>query len=426
MPLNKKTLKNKHFYKLLHGFCNMLKLKRISIIGIKWLNVNRLLHIFLSTLFLLLYQGNLLGQCNILEIEEQSVFIEDCSDEAIICLPVFLEDIPSYTVYDNGEFYENGYAACNLDTLINYSYFSLLGQGNAGPFHMESWLVDGQTYSGQFENAEALVDSMNLWNPTGNWKQNSTVKVIVGGDKNMEYGIMNIEQLQIPGQYIQLSANSGLTALGTDISLSAGIHEIVFEDSEGCQDMITITVACGNQPPIPADDELEVRLEGSEIISILLNDQAVEQVTALKIVSEASNGVVEQNLDYTFTYTPDDEYCGDDSFVYEVCNEHGCATATVYITVICGEIKVFNGFSPNNDGKNDYFQISGLGAYPNSKISVFNIWGNLVFSSEKGTYKNNWDGTWKGQVLPSGNYFYLIELGDSKKEKMSGWVHITR
>jgi gliding motility-associated-like protein len=68
-----------------------------------------------------------------------------------------------------------------------------------------------------------------------------------------------------------------------------------------------------------------------------------------------------------------------------------------------------NIFSPNGDnssegGTNEFFFIDGLQAYPNSKIRIFNRWGNLVFESDN--YKNNWD----ANESEDGVYFYTLEV----------------
>jgi gliding motility-associated-like protein len=47
--------------------------------------------------------------------------------------------------------------------------------------------------------------------------------------------------------------------------------------------------------------------------------------------------------------------------------------------------------------------------YPNSRIQVFSRSGQLVFQSVG--YGTAWDGTWKGQPLPIGTYYYIIQPG---------------
>ena len=107
---------------------------------------------------------------------------------------------------------------------------------------------------------------------------------------------------------------------------------------------------------------------------------------------------------------------------YEICNAYGCDTAIVKIRVICDGLKVFNGFSPNGDGVNDYLVIDGLDKFPNHKLEVFNRWGNQVLQTKN--YKNDWGGTWTDRILPDGTYFYIINDGEG--HYYSGYIQIYR
>jgi len=79
-----------------------------------------------------------------------------------------------------------------------------------------------------------------------------------------------------------------------------------------------------------------------------------------------------------------------------------------------------NVITPNNDGKNDFFYIKGLDAYPNSELQIFNRWGNAIFSSSN--YKNNW----AGEGLAEGTYYYVLKVNNATKDVYKGWVEIIR
>src|SRR5690606_2367027 len=68
--------------------------------------------------------------------------------------------------------------------------------------------------------------------------------------------------------------------------------------------------------------------------------------------------------------------------------------------------------TPNGDNYNDMLIIPCLssGQYPNNKISVFNVWGDEVFSAAP--YLNDWDGSFKGNALPEGSYYYVFDAGN--------------
>ncbi|WP_318312128.1 T9SS type B sorting domain-containing protein [Flagellimonas crocea] len=91
---------------------------------------------------------------------------------------------------------------------------------------------------------------------------------------------------------------------------------------------------------------------------------------------------------------------------------------------------VYNEFSPNGDGVNDYFKIDCLDRYPNNTLQVYNRWGNIVFQTK--SYKNNWDGTPNGRAmiqpedqLPVGTYYYVLDLGDGS-EPRTDWLYLNR
>ncbi|MBN9293407.1 MAG: gliding motility-associated C-terminal domain-containing protein [Flavobacteriia bacterium] len=81
--------------------------------------------------------------------------------------------------------------------------------------------------------------------------------------------------------------------------------------------------------------------------------------------------------------------------------------------------------TPNQDGKNDSFVIDGLNAkYPKCKMTIVNRWGSIVFESDG--YPVAWDGTFKGDPLPVGTYYYVIELNDGNKKSLTGPISIIR
>ncbi|WP_286966097.1 gliding motility-associated C-terminal domain-containing protein [Flavobacterium sp. UBA4854] len=102
-------------------------------------------------------------------------------------------------------------------------------------------------------------------------------------------------------------------------------------------------------------------------------------------------------------------------------------SASVTLVPIC--LTVYNEFTPNNDGKNDLFRIDCIESHPNNELKVFNRYGALVYS--KTHYENDWDGTAnvsgvvnRGDMLPTGTYFYVITIGDGTVKK--GWLSIMR
>ena len=85
------------------------------------------------------------------------------------------------------------------------------------------------------------------------------------------------------------------------------------------------------------------------------------------------------------------------------------------ITILTNtKVKIPNAFTPNGDGINDKWNISALAEYPKCSVSVFNRYGSLIFYNAAG-YPKAWDGTYKGKHVPSGTYYFIIDLKNGEK-----------
>lgn len=88
------------------------------------------------------------------------------------------------------------------------------------------------------------------------------------------------------------------------------------------------------------------------------------------------------------------------------------------------------GFSPNGDSKNDFFNIQGLyDIFENHELLIYNRYGKLIF---KGNNNLKWHGqTNQGilafsDVVPTGTYFYVLKLHDPKYDDLVGWVYLNK
>ncbi len=116
---------------------------------------------------------------------------------------------------------------------------------------------------------------------------------------------------------------------------------------------------------------------------------------------------------------------------YVVDEVNGCQSpsSSITITITDCEIVIPTAFTPDNDGNNDTWEIPGLDErHPNNIVRVYNRWGNLVFehvSTTGNPYNmNEWDGTFKGKLLPVGSYFFIIDVNDNNDDTLKGSVSI--
>lgn len=86
------------------------------------------------------------------------------------------------------------------------------------------------------------------------------------------------------------------------------------------------------------------------------------------------------------------------------------------------------GFSPNDDTKNDWFNIQGLyEIFTEHELKIYNRYGDIIFV---GNNDNSWDGTINrglnnhGSLVPIGTYYYILNLNDPNYRRMVGWVYV--
>jgi gliding motility-associated-like protein len=80
-------------------------------------------------------------------------------------------------------------------------------------------------------------------------------------------------------------------------------------------------------------------------------------------------------------------------------------------------------FTPNGDGVNDTWNIKYLETYPGNTVDIYNRQGEKVYSSIG--YASPWDGRYKGAILPTGTYYYIINPKNGRK-LISGNVTIIK
>lgn len=83
-----------------------------------------------------------------------------------------------------------------------------------------------------------------------------------------------------------------------------------------------------------------------------------------------------------------------------------------------------NSFSPNNDGKNDFFEIPYILNCVDFKIAIYNKWGQRIFESTEIDFR--WDGKYQGEKSPEGLYVYKIERKTNKESDKLGYVFLVR
>ncbi|MBY0479206.1 MAG: PKD domain-containing protein [Chitinophagaceae bacterium] len=106
-----------------------------------------------------------------------------------------------------------------------------------------------------------------------------------------------------------------------------------------------------------------------------------------------------------------------------VTGRGGCLSRTTLFVKVLKMPKPPNTFTPNGDGINDFWEIKYLYDYPGCVVEIYNTAGTIVHRSVG--YSTPWDGKWKGQQLPAGTYYYVIDPKNGRS-RISGYVTILR
>lgn len=100
-----------------------------------------------------------------------------------------------------------------------------------------------------------------------------------------------------------------------------------------------------------------------------------------------------------------------------ISDDNGCEYYTVITLTEPFDLAMPTGFSPNSDGRNDFYEIKGIDAYPDNELTIFNRWGNIVFNATG--YNNTWNGISNaGSDLPDGTYFVIIVINKGQDDEI--------
>ncbi len=200
-----------------------------------------------------------------------SVYLQaaTCGGLADLCLDLPFDEAGDYVIQLDGAAYTGSVIGCNHDTLITYLYSQLFGAGDAGPYELTSWEVNGMLYQGAFQQMTDLLDSMLLWDPTGNWQLDTLDKTISGGDPNTTYSSMIIHAT-FYGITSTLGINYTFVPKSFGMQISEGRHEVVLSHAQnGCGDTLIAHVLCTNPDTIhiiiQIPDSDTICLDGSEL-----------------------------------------------------------------------------------------------------------------------------------------------------------------
>ncbi|MEX2350416.1 MAG: gliding motility-associated C-terminal domain-containing protein, partial [Flavobacteriaceae bacterium] len=247
----------------------------------------------------------------------------------------------------------------------------------------------------------------------------TTVQIPVGGQISMT------KEIEITDNIADVFE---LTLVIDDVGDGTG----VVEELDETNNVYITTVTIFSIPEIGNLDDLEVCNEGFGYAIFDLTEQ-----------NENISTTPEDEISYYISY--DDalnkyspisspnayESIANPQIVYVRLENETCfRIASFYISTKDCPPTIPEGFSPNNDNKNDYFEIIGLlDIFPDHEILIYSRYGNLIFRG------NNETGFWDGNAnegllyegpVPVGVYYYVLNLNHPDYELFIGWVYLNK
>ena len=167
---------------------------------------------------------------------------------------------------------------------------------------------------------------------------------------------------------------------------------------------------------VAVDCVLDINVSGEPLSITACCPQQIDFLEAANIdVSGGDGGIgyvwspaefVDNPSSWSVTVTPPPY-----STMFEVTGfVENCQYSDEVLIIVGAEIDVPNAFSPNGDGTNELWNITGLSSYSRSRLTIYDRWGQQVFRSI--AYPLAWNGESKGKQVPVGTYYYVIELNE--------------
>lgn len=162
----------------------------------------------------------------------------------------------------------------------------------------------------------------------------------------------------------------------------------------------------------------EFGCENTSTFNVSESDSAVIDVIETIDFSDPNNIIVTVNGIGNYLYQLNDGLLQSSSVFQNVpigyntvtiIDQNGCAQVTRVVLVI----DTPKHMTPNEDGNFDTWHIAGVETLPGTIIHIFDRYGKLL--KELGHNSSGWDGTYNGNNMPTGDYWYVATVMQNGK-----------
>ncbi|WP_162996869.1 gliding motility-associated C-terminal domain-containing protein [Mucilaginibacter kameinonensis] len=220
---------------------------------------------------------------------------------------------------------------------------------------------------------------------------------IVSITKNTQSNLCEGEVITLRASHTEGQLKWSTGDIGEEIKVQhSGIYKVILTSNSGCTAATSIDVQFNPKPVL------------------LIPDATICEFTDETVRVTAPANFV--------TYTWNGQRSGNTYMIHKagtvtltVTDQNGCsATQNIMVNSRCADIHIPNTFTPNGDGFNDTWVISGLETDPSTRIRVFNRYGKEVY--ERKGPPEPWNGTFNSKRLPSGVYYYMISSKNGRQQ----------
>jgi gliding motility-associated-like protein len=309
---------------------------------------------------------------------------------------------------------------------IQIGQFDQPGTTYDGPFGSPdevSWL-DNQTFyfdvcnNGSGNNLPPIINSAQVCD---------TLILCIGDTTTISATFLSPEQGQNTTPSITGSV-LGLTTTSTTIGNPAVVTSTLVANAANIgYNTITITGIDNGSPPAQTTASVIVNIIASPAINFTMSPPPPTPLSTVIQFTDntpgASNwlwnfgdGDTSSTQNPTHAYTQDGVY----TVTLTVSVGGGCDATLTYAYLVHTDYSVVapNVVTPNGDGKNDELVFQNLLDYPNSQLTVYSRWGNVVYSS--GDYHNDWR-----PAVVDGTYYYVLVVPGIERP-LSGFFEVIR
>jgi gliding motility-associated-like protein len=216
-----------------------------------------------------------------------------------------------------------------------------------------------------------------------------------------------------------INGNKNLNYQWTVNGINNGINSSIFtRDGLNDNDVINCAVLNGNGCITPVFSN-SITIKVNPLPEVSFNEQPfINEGASVKLYPVVSGNIVAYKwtpatgLSDPLAQNPTASPLNATTYQLQVISVDGCEAIASITVAIIKPIIIPTAFSPNGDGINDQWNIKNINYYLNCTVDVFNRYGQLIFHSLG--YGQPWNGTANGAQLPSGTYYYIIDLKNNK------------